>query len=114
MMIMVRRLRIKKDAPAVGIKIDRYLVVRETMQEAALVDVLELDHDITITTTTGGGNNVLVKGKGNEDDNGQKVDSSTDSTHTLGDLISLKLAHIATSEARAHESRTQRADHGVA
>lgn len=84
------------------------------MQEAALVDLLELDDHITVSTTAGGGDDVLVEGKRDEDDDGDEVDGGADGTHALWDLGLVRLAHVAAAKAGAHEGGPQPADHGVA
>lgn len=44
-----------------------HLTMRETVKESPLLDVLDLQHDISVAATAGGGNNILVEGERNED-----------------------------------------------
>lgn len=69
-----------------------YLVVGEAMQETALVDMVNLENDIAVTSSAGGGYNVLVEREGNEDDDGEEIDHGANGAHTFGDLNRIGLA----------------------
>ena len=84
------------------------------MQEAPLVDLLQLDDDIAISTTTRRSHNVLVEGERDEDHDGDEIDSSAYSAHALWNVGTVQLAHVATTEAGAHKGRPQPAYHGIA
>lgn len=91
-----------------------YLVVGEAVQEAPLVDVLQLDDDIAVPTAARRRHNVLVEGEGDEDDDGEQVDGGAHGAHALWDVGAVQLAHVAAAEAGAHKGRPQPAYHGVA
>lgn len=83
------------------------------MQEATLVDMLNMQDDITVAPPASGGNNVLVEGEGDEDDDGDKVDGGADGAHALRDEGPRRLAHVAAAEAGGNELGAEPADHGV-
>ena len=62
------------------------------MQETALIDVVNLENDIAVTSSARGGYNVLVEGEGNEYDDGEEVDHGADGAHTFRDLNRIGLA----------------------
>ncbi len=86
----------------------------EPVEEAALVDVLGLEDDVAVAAAARGGDNVLVKGKGDEDDDGEQVDGGTDGAHALGQLDLVDLGEVAPAEAGLDKGRAEPADHGVA
>lgn len=90
------------------------LAMREPMEEAALLDVLDLQDHITIASPTCGRHNVLVEGKGDEDDDDEQVDDGADSTHALRKLFFVVFAHVDAFQASLDEGRTEPSNHGIA
>ena len=86
----------------------------ETVEEAPLVDVLDMEDDVAIPAAAGGSDNILVEGEGDEDDDSDEVDGSADGAHALGEQGPRGFAHVAAAEAGGDEARAQPADHGVA
>lgn len=84
------------------------------MQEAPLVDLLQLDDDIPISTTTRRGHDVLVERKRDKDDDDEEINGCAHCAHAFGNLALMRLAHVATPEAGLHERGAEPADHGVA
>lgn len=90
------------------------LVVREAVQEAALVHMLDVQDNIAISSSAGGSNNVLVEWKRDEYDDSNEVDGGAYGTHALGDEGPRGLAHVAAAEAGSDEVGAEPADHGEA
>lgn len=88
--------------------------MREAVEEAALVDMLGLEDDVAVAAAASGGDNVLVKGKGDEDDDGEEVYGGADGAHALGQLNAAGLEQVAAAEAGPDKRRPEPADHGVA
>ena len=84
------------------------------MQKTTLIDVVNLQNDVAVTSSTSGGYNILVEGKGNEYDDGEEVDHGANCTHTLGDLNRISLAQVAALKASFHECRAKPFNHGIA
>ncbi|KAF1737541.1 hypothetical protein CRV24_003161 [Beauveria bassiana] len=84
------------------------------VREAALVDVLGLEDNIAVAAAARGRDNVLVKGKRYEDDDGEEVDGGADGAHALGQLGPAGLGEVAAAEAGADKRGPEPADHGVA
>lgn len=84
------------------------------MQEAALVYLLNLDHNISVPTATRRRDNILVEGERYEDDDSQEIDGGADGAHAFGDLDLVKLAQITAAEPSLHEGWSQPANHGKA
>jgi len=59
----------------------KYLAMRESVQEPPHFHLLNWNNDIPVATTRSGCHYVLVKGKGYEDDNGEKVNNGGNSAH---------------------------------
>jgi hypothetical protein len=55
----------------------------KAMKKATILDMIDFKHYISITTTRRSCNDVLIKGKGNEEDERQKVHDSANSSHRL-------------------------------
>lgn len=92
-----------------------YLVVRKTVQQTTLINVVKLDDDITIASTTGSGDNILVERKRDKHHDGEEVYGGADGAHALGDLVAVvDLAHVAAAKASLHKGRSEPADHGEA
>lgn len=83
------------------------------MQEAALVDMLGMQDDISVPAAARGSNDVLVKGERGEDDDGEEVDDGADCAGALGDLPPVRLGHVDALEPGLDEGGPQPADHGV-
>lgn len=83
------------------------------MQEAALIHMLKVQDDIAIPTAARSCDNVLVKGKGDEDDDGDEVDGGAHGAHALGEEGPGGFAHVDAAEPRGDEARAEPADHGI-
>jgi hypothetical protein len=88
--------------------------MREAMEEAPLIGILNLNHDVSISASAGCRDYILVERKGNEDDDGYKIDRGAHRAHALRDLGAIDLAEIAPSKAGLHKCRTEPPDHGIA
>lgn len=89
--------------------------MRKLVQQSALVHMLDIEDNVSISATTSDGDDVLVEGKGDEDHDDDQVDDGADGAHALGQLLLVvDLGHVAAPEAGADEGRAQPADHGVA
>ena len=93
---------------------ENYFAMGEPVEEAPLVDVLNMEDDVAVPAAAGSSHNVLVEGERDEDDDGEEVDGSTDCAHALGQQRSGGLAHVAAAEAGGDKAWAQPADHGVA
>lgn len=91
-----------------------YLVMGEAMQEAPLVGVLDLNHNVSVSASAGRRNNILVEGEGNEDDDGDEIHRGAHRAHAFRDLAAIGLAQVAPSKAGLDKRRAEPADHGVA
>jgi hypothetical protein len=84
------------------------------MQEPALLDMLDMQHNISIASTARRRHNVLVKRKRGENDDNQYVDDRTHGSHALRDFPSLELAQIHAFQSSLDEGRAKPPDHGIA
>jgi hypothetical protein len=55
--------------------------VRKAVQETASFDLLYLENQVSVSATGSCGNDIFIEGKGNKDDDDQKIDHRTDGTH---------------------------------
>lgn len=83
------------------------------MQEATLLDMLDVEDDVPVASSAGSGDDVLVEGEGDEDDDDEQVDGGADGAHALGQLGAVVLGEVAALEAGADEDGAKPADHGV-
>lgn len=87
--------------------------MREAMQEASLLNMFDMQDDVAVASTAGRGDNVLVKGKRDEDNNDKEVDGGADSTHAFGNERLVSFGEVLALEAGLDEGGAQPADHAV-
>jgi hypothetical protein len=84
--------------------------MREAVQEAPLLHMLDLVHNVLVPASARRRDHVLVKGKRHKHDNGKEIDGGAHGAHALGDLAAVVLAQVDALEAGLHEGRPEPAD----
>jgi hypothetical protein len=87
--------------------------MRKPVKEPSLLNMLNMEDNITIAASTSSRHDILVERKRNEDNDDQKIDNSANASHALRDLSLVMLAHVNSSQARLHKRRTQPSNHGI-
>lgn len=83
-----------------------HLVVRKLVQEAAFIDVLCLENDISVATSTSCRDNVLQKRGGDEENDDEQIDNCADGAGAFRNLPLVGLGHVDTLQACLDEVGT--------